>query len=180
MPSLVFQISWPTLGIVLLIFGLAPGVALRLIVLAFPRDDPRRRELLGDLYRVPWFERPFWVAGKLEVALFEGLPNRAARGKALRRAAAEHAVLLFAGDDLSPYPESIGYRGPTACAAAGVTYRQLAYWARTGLVEPQRASCARAGAALQLPRHPPARGHQAPARYRRHVPADSRRRQPHA
>jgi DNA-binding transcriptional MerR regulator len=30
----------------------------------------------------------------------------------------------------------IGYRGPTACAAAGITYRQLDYWARTGLVEP--------------------------------------------
>ncbi|MEU5688899.1 MerR family transcriptional regulator [Streptomyces venezuelae] len=30
----------------------------------------------------------------------------------------------------------VGYRGPTACAAAGITYRQLDYWARTGLVEP--------------------------------------------
>ena len=37
---------------------------------------------------------------------------------------------LFDGD-----PE-LGYRGPTACAAAGITYRQLDYWARTGLVEP--------------------------------------------
>jgi DNA-binding transcriptional MerR regulator len=36
---------------------------------------------------------------------------------------------LFDGDE-------IGYRGPTACAAAGITYRQLDYWARTGLVEP--------------------------------------------
>ncbi|MFJ8614072.1 MerR family transcriptional regulator [Streptomyces sp. NPDC093675] len=32
--------------------------------------------------------------------------------------------------------EQMGYRGPTACAAAGITYRQLDYWARTGLVEP--------------------------------------------
>jgi DNA-binding transcriptional MerR regulator len=30
----------------------------------------------------------------------------------------------------------LGYRGPSACAAAGITYRQLDYWARTGLVEP--------------------------------------------
>jgi len=30
----------------------------------------------------------------------------------------------------------VGYRGPTACNAAGITYRQLDYWARTGLVEP--------------------------------------------
>ncbi len=30
----------------------------------------------------------------------------------------------------------LGYRGPTACSAAGITYRQLDYWARTALVEP--------------------------------------------
>lgn len=30
----------------------------------------------------------------------------------------------------------LGYRGPTACSAAGISYRQLDYWARTGLVEP--------------------------------------------
>ncbi|MGI5489219.1 MerR family transcriptional regulator [Microtetraspora malaysiensis] len=33
-------------------------------------------------------------------------------------------------------PDDIGYRGPTACAAAGITYRQLDYWARTELVLP--------------------------------------------
>jgi DNA-binding transcriptional MerR regulator len=30
----------------------------------------------------------------------------------------------------------LGYRGPAACQIAGITYRQLDYWARTGLVEP--------------------------------------------
>ncbi|WP_188269330.1 MULTISPECIES: MerR family transcriptional regulator [unclassified Streptomyces] len=35
-----------------------------------------------------------------------------------------------------PEADAVGYRGPTACAAAGITYRQLDYWARTGLVEP--------------------------------------------
>jgi DNA-binding transcriptional MerR regulator len=43
--------------------------------------------------------------------------------------------LLF-NDDVSPLPEDAGFRGPTACSAAGITYRQLDYWARTGLVEP--------------------------------------------
>lgn len=43
--------------------------------------------------------------------------------------------LLF-GDAPSAPPADIGYRGQTACAAAGITYRQLDYWARTGLVEP--------------------------------------------
>lgn len=32
--------------------------------------------------------------------------------------------------------EDIGYRGPVACQAVGITYRQLDYWARTGLVVP--------------------------------------------
>lgn len=36
-----------------------------------------------------------------------------------RRAAAEH-----------------GFRGPTVCRLVGITYRQLDYWARTGLVTP--------------------------------------------
>jgi DNA-binding transcriptional MerR regulator len=35
----------------------------------------------------------------------------------------------------APAPD-IGYRGTTACAVAGITYRQLDYWARTGLVTP--------------------------------------------
>ena len=39
-------------------------------------------------------------------------------------------------EELKAAPEDVGYRGPTACAAAGITYRQLDYWARTGLVEP--------------------------------------------
>jgi DNA-binding transcriptional MerR regulator len=43
--------------------------------------------------------------------------------------------LLF-DTDVSAPPEDVGYRGPTACSAAGITYRQLDYWARTGLVEP--------------------------------------------
>ena len=43
--------------------------------------------------------------------------------------------LLF-DDDYAPLPDDVGYRGPTACTAAGISYRQLDYWARTGLVEP--------------------------------------------
>lgn len=54
---------------------------------------------------------------------------------------AAHAVpqraqgMLF-GDSLPDLDTDTGYRGPTACHAASITYRQLDYWARTGLVEP--------------------------------------------
>ncbi|MDR2254601.1 MAG: MerR family transcriptional regulator [Arthrobacter sp.] len=43
--------------------------------------------------------------------------------------------MLF-DEDLPYLDENVGYRGPTACKAAGITYRQLDYWARTGLVQP--------------------------------------------
>jgi len=39
----------------------------------------------------------------------------------------------------------IGYRGATACVAAGITYRQLDYWARTSLVEPSIRSASGSG-----------------------------------
>jgi DNA-binding transcriptional MerR regulator len=51
-------------------------------------------------------------------------------------AMADAQGLLFDGD-FSPMPANIGFRGPIACNAAGITYRQLDYWARTGLVVPE-------------------------------------------
>lgn len=61
----------------LLIFGVAPGVLLRIISLAYRHDDPRRHEMVAELYAVPRWERPFWVLEQAEVALFEGLWERA-------------------------------------------------------------------------------------------------------
>ena len=43
--------------------------------------------------------------------------------------------LFDAGLDGLP-DQLVGFRGPTACQVVGITYRQLDYWARTGLVEP--------------------------------------------
>jgi DNA-binding transcriptional MerR regulator len=52
--------------------------------------------------------------------------------------------LLFT-EDLPELDEQAGYRGPIACKAAGITYRQLDYWARTGLVEPSVRSATGSG-----------------------------------
>jgi DNA-binding transcriptional MerR regulator len=52
--------------------------------------------------------------------------------------------LLFEGD-FSPLPSDLGFRGPVACNAAGITYRQLDYWARTGLVVPEVRGAAGSG-----------------------------------
>jgi len=66
-------LSPATLVLVLLVFGIAPGLVLRLIVLAFTADDPRREELRAELYAVPRYERPLWVAEQIEIAISEGL-----------------------------------------------------------------------------------------------------------
>jgi DNA-binding transcriptional MerR regulator len=60
-------------------------------------------------------------------------PAQNARSAAVQEAGEQG--LLF-GSQVLAGPDDIGYRGPTACAAAGITYRQLDYWARTGLVQP--------------------------------------------
>ena len=85
MPDLV---SWSTFGLVLLIYGLAPGAFLRVICLAFHRDDARRQELRAELHAVPRPLRPLWVAEQLEVALFDGVGERlrwAATGRIIHR-----------------------------------------------------------------------------------------------
>jgi DNA-binding transcriptional MerR regulator len=53
--------------------------------------------------------------------------------------------LLFGEALPTAPPEDEGYRPPTACSAAGITYRQLDYWARTGLVEPSVRSATGSG-----------------------------------
>ncbi|WP_189704162.1 MerR family transcriptional regulator [Streptomyces anandii] len=70
-----------------------------------------------------------------------GSPLRVSGGHPHHGGAPDHApqrpTAVPSGGGTAPMAsEEIGYRGPTACAAAGITYRQLDYWARTGLVEP--------------------------------------------
>jgi hypothetical protein len=65
---LEFIVNWRMGLIILLVFGFAPGALLRLVVLAFRRDDPRRSEMLAELHRVPRLERPVrtdWGAYRL-------------------------------------------------------------------------------------------------------------------
>ncbi|HEU5005715.1 MAG TPA: MerR family transcriptional regulator [Jatrophihabitantaceae bacterium] len=63
----------------------------------------------------------------------DGIPQRPEQGA------------LFADPTVAAADELVGYRGPTACAAAGITYRQLDYWARTELVVPSIRSASGSG-----------------------------------
>ena len=42
-------------------------------------------------------------------------------------------------------PDGEGYRGPQVCRLIGITYRQLDYWARTGLLRPSLAEARGSG-----------------------------------
>jgi len=82
------------------------------------------------------------------VAVTKGEGQAPGVGNAVARRAEEQGLLF--GEELTSRPgaactESEGYRGPTACTAAGITYRQLDYWARTGLVEPSVRAAAGSG-----------------------------------
>lgn len=48
----------------------------------------------------------------------------------------QYATDLLFTDGMPVIQAEQGYRGHIAANAAGITYRQLDYWARTGLVEP--------------------------------------------
>lgn len=64
---------------VMLTLGFAPGFVLRLLVRIYPKDDPRRRELVAELYVLGYWQRLLFVGEQLETAIFEGLPRRLRR-----------------------------------------------------------------------------------------------------
>ena len=78
-------VALPTLLVAIIVYGFAPGFLLRLIVLAYERDDPRRAELIAELYDVPRLKRPFWVAPchrpKTGHAVARGLTGQAEPGE---------------------------------------------------------------------------------------------------
>lgn len=62
------------------------------------------------------------------------MTHRSDSGQSQSLDAGNQGVLF--NDDAPWLDNERGYRGPTASKAAGITYRQLDYWARTGLVVP--------------------------------------------
>lgn len=71
--------------------------------------------------------------------------SRASRG-ATENDVAPVQQRLF-DDGMPELDEQMGYRGPIACSAAGITYRQLDYWARTKLVRPSLRNASGSGSA---------------------------------
>jgi len=76
---------------------------------------------------------------------FAGQPDSGdVEGAAAASGAGEPVQAGLFPDDSVP-DELVGYRGPSACQIAGITYRQLDYWARTSLVVPSIRGAAGSG-----------------------------------
>jgi hypothetical protein len=78
-----------------LLFGVPPGLVLRLLLLIYPKGDPRRRELRNEMKAVPYVERWLFVGEQFETVLVEGVPHRVAairQGLERRRAARSNRV----------------------------------------------------------------------------------------
>jgi hypothetical protein len=89
----------------LLLFAILPGAVLRLLLLAWPKDDPVRAELRADLEMLPFRERPFFVASQIPNAVCDGLGTRvrsARRSHVLKKAARlDPAATLLTNSEIS-------------------------------------------------------------------------------
>jgi hypothetical protein len=59
-----------------LLLGFFPGAINRALAMVYPRDDPRRAEMIAELYAVPRLQRWMWVAEQAERVLLAVLPER--------------------------------------------------------------------------------------------------------
>lgn len=63
------------------ITGFIPVIATKLVVKLYPKVDPRRSELVAELFAVPFRDRPAWVCQCLALGLTEGLSSRLREGR---------------------------------------------------------------------------------------------------
>jgi DNA-binding transcriptional MerR regulator len=101
-----------------------------------------KRRYLASLLGIRLAPHPPATGSQSEPGLSdEGLSHRQSASPTAGNLAPKKSELSF----LESTIEAVGYAGPIACAAAGITPRQLDYWARTRLVEPGARSTPRSG-----------------------------------
>jgi hypothetical protein len=99
--------SWWALPLGVLIcgvtFGFMPGFLMRhLVIRLWPKDHPRRAELIAELYVLGHFKRALFVFQSMEVGLSEGLTARIRVARAAAQAARRSQE---SDDELSPVDE---------------------------------------------------------------------------
>lgn len=77
-------------------FALLPGLILRLVVLAYPKDHPRRPEVLAEFYSIPYPSRVLFVIETCEMSVSEALPARLRSAKSsIDRRAVKKAIRVL-------------------------------------------------------------------------------------
>jgi hypothetical protein len=93
--------GWPVLAfagflflVSLAVFGFMPGILNRAFARLYPLSDPRRAEMIAELYAVPLWEQPWWVFRQAERAVFEGISARWAVRRTPMQASPAHIAEL--------------------------------------------------------------------------------------
>jgi hypothetical protein len=55
---------------------LVPRLTIRCIAAAYPHDDPRRHELIAEVYALPWLRGAGFVFGQFATVLVDAIPAR--------------------------------------------------------------------------------------------------------
>jgi hypothetical protein len=114
MSELIEAVASPwNLVLIVIVFGFLPGFTLRALVRIYPPDDPRRHELVAQLYVLNRIERPLFVAEQLETVLFEGVGARLRRRQQNFRSHTQSGrpVTGVKRSDLFPHGRHIFYEG---------------------------------------------------------------------
>jgi hypothetical protein len=78
-----------------LVFGFAPVIVAKVLATAFPKSDPRRAEMLAEIYKVPYKNRVTWLFEQSARVVTEAVP---ARIKSRTRALPATTVIVLARD----------------------------------------------------------------------------------
>jgi DNA-binding transcriptional MerR regulator len=108
------------------------------------RAAVRLEEWSGDLDDIPGqLTKLAYAFGQLAAGSVVSARRKTARGMSAADDPRGAQGVFFEADEALGVSRTadvgagdIGYRAPTACAAAGISYSQLDHWARMGLVEP--------------------------------------------
>ncbi|GAB3077514.1 hypothetical protein GCM10027053_47470 [Intrasporangium mesophilum] len=93
--GIVADAPWLALLVVPVVLGMAPGFVVRTAVRLYPKEHPRRRELVAELYVIAsrW-ERLIWAFEQVEVAISEGLSERLRKHRVSQDAGLPQLVIM--------------------------------------------------------------------------------------
>ena len=83
--ALILALPPTTLVVVLVVWGIGPGVVTRIASVCYRRNDPRRKAIVRGVYRRSWWVQPLWAVQQLERGVIDGLWPRLVEWRRARR-----------------------------------------------------------------------------------------------